>query len=292
MRSSRTARRKGVPSPRGKASRMRVHNGRLAGILALALLLAAALIGAIPRAAAVTDPAAADAAAPLPTGSDGELIRYGRSLIVDTQKLAGQYVTAGMSCAACHIDAGTKAHGGSFLGVSAKFPQWNGRAKRYITLEDRLDECFLYSMNGTPPAPNSREIVAMSAYIAWLSRGAPVGVGFPNQGFVTVHAPSPPDRVAGAKLYAAQCAMCHGADGAGNAAASIPPLWGSASFNDGAGMNTKMPAFVKANMPLGKGGSLTDQEAVDVSAFVLSHPRPHFDATRAITFPPQPASFF
>jgi thiosulfate dehydrogenase len=57
-------------------------------------------------------------------------------------------------------------------------------------------------------------------------------------------------------------------------------------------MNTKMASFVKANMPLGRGGSLTDQQAADVSAFVLSHPRPHFDGTRTIVFPPEPANFF
>lgn len=245
-----------------------------------------------PAATALTDPAAAAAAAPIPSGRDGDIIRYGRSLITDTQKYAGKYVRAQMSCAACHIDGGTKAHGGSLLGAYATFPQWNGRAKRFITLNDRLQECFLYSMNGTPPAGSSREIVAMVAYIAWLSRGAEVGKGFPGQGFVTIHAPKPPDKSAGAKVYAAQCAACHGANGAGNSSAKFPPLWGPASFNDGAGMNTKMAAFVKSNMPLGRGGSLTDQQAADVSAYVLSHPRPHFDGRRTISFPPQPAGFF
>lgn len=33
-------------------------------------------------------------------------------------------------------------------------------------------------------------------------------------------------------------------------------------------------AFIKANMPLGKGGSLTDQEAWDVSAYMNHQPRP------------------
>jgi thiosulfate dehydrogenase len=255
----------------------------------LAIFAIATLNAALATPAA---PAAAAASAPIPSGPDGDLIRYGRALIVDTQKYAGHYITAGMSCAACHIDAGTKPHGGSLLGVYANFPQWNKRAKRFITLEDRLDECFLYSMNGRPPAPNSREIVAMTAYIAWLSRGSEVGKGFPDQGFVTVHAAKAPDKAAGATVYAAQCAACHGANGAGNAAADFPPLWGAKSFNDGAGMNTKMAAFVKANMPLGRGGSLSDQEAADVSAYVLSHARPHFDAKRTIAFPPEPAAFF
>jgi thiosulfate dehydrogenase len=33
-------------------------------------------------------------------------------------------------------------------------------------------------------------------------------------------------------------------------------------------------AFIKANMPLGKGGSLTDQEAWDVAQYMNSHERP------------------
>lgn len=33
-------------------------------------------------------------------------------------------------------------------------------------------------------------------------------------------------------------------------------------------------AFIKANMPLGKGGTLTDQEAWDVAFYMNSHERP------------------
>ena len=257
---------------------------------ALAVLIAIITLHSGPS-LAVTDPAMA-AKAPIPSGAEVDFIRYGRSLIMETPKLAPQYVNAGMSCSACHIDGGTKPQGGSLLGVYAKFPQWNKRAKRFITLQDRLQECFLYSMNGYAPPPNSREIIAMTAYIAFLSRGAEVGKGFPNQGFVTLHASKPSDKRAGARIYSARCAACHGANGAGNPAANFPPLWGAKSFNDGAGMNTKMGAFVKANMPLNAPGSLTDQEAADVSAFVLSHPRPHFDPHRVVSFPPKPAGFF
>jgi thiosulfate dehydrogenase len=240
---------------------------------------------------AASDPAQSAATAELPSGSDGALIRYGRSLITDTRKFAGSYITADMSCSACHISGGTVPHGGSLLGTYARFPQWNSRAKRFITLQDRLAECFLYSMNGRPPPYTSREMIAMVAYIAFLSKGAPVGSGFPGQDFVTVVAAKPGNAAAGAKIYATQCSACHGADGSGDHGA-FPPLWGAKSFNDGAGMNTKMARFVKANMPLGRGGTLSDQEAVDVSAFVLSHARPHFDRNRTIAFPDHRAGFF
>ena len=35
-------------------------------------------------------------------------------------------------------------------------------------------------------------------------------------------------------------------------------------------------AFVKSSMPLGQGGSLSDQEAFDVAAFFTRQPRPDF----------------
>jgi cytochrome c len=54
-----------------------------------------------------------------------------------------------------------------------------------------------------------------------------------------------------------------------------------------------MSAFVRYNMPYGGPPNvLSKQEAYDVSAFVLSHPRPHFDKTRLISFPAQQAGTF
>ena len=67
------------------------------------------------------------------------------------------------------------------------------RARRFITLQDRLGEGFLYSMNGRPPASTSREMIAMVAYLAFIWRGAVDGKGFPDQGFVTVKATAPPN---------------------------------------------------------------------------------------------------
>jgi thiosulfate dehydrogenase len=61
--------------------------------------------------------------------------------------------------------------------------------------------------------------------------------------------------------------LCHGADGAGQRTrdgyAVFPALWGPQSFNWGAGMEriSTAAAFVKANMPLGLPGTLTDQQA-------------------------------
>lgn len=234
-----------------------------------------------------------NAAATFPPGPEGELVRYGHDLIADTPRLASHNITAQMSCSACHVADGRQPHAGSFLGTYARFPQWSKRANRFILLQDRLAECFLYSMNGKPPAYYSKEMVAMTAYIAWLSRGAPTSEGFPDQDPVVLKAGLQPDAGAGAQLYAARCVQCHGVDGAG-AGLRYPPLWGPKSFNDGAGMShvNRLAPFIRVAMPQNSPGTLTDQQALDVAAFILSKPRPHFKKSRLVDFPAQRADYF
>ncbi|MGT2493202.1 c-type cytochrome [Cupriavidus basilensis] len=93
-----------------------------------------------------------------------------------------------------------------------------------------------------------------------------------------------PDRVHGKAVYAAQCASCHGAEGQGTKNPQggyiFPPVWGKDSFNVGAGMARMYTAaaFVKHNMPLGQGGTLSAQDAVDVAAYFTQQPRPDYAA--------------
>jgi thiosulfate dehydrogenase len=185
--------------------------------------------------------------------------------------------------------------GGSFVGLYGRFPQWNKRSHRVIALQDRIAECFLYSMNGRPPAYSSREMIAVVSYIAWLSRGTKVGASQPQADRFIEPLPSPsPDTVHGAAIYAQKCEMCHGANGAGVSTA-FPPLWGATSFNTGAGMAhiDRMTGFVHYNMPQNAPGTLSLQDAYDVSAFVLQHGRPHFQGqTLIILSSPRPAKYF
>ncbi len=229
----------------------------------------------------------------LPPGALGAEIRYGRELVMETRRLLPHDVGAKMDCAACHIDGGTRPRGGSFIGTYAAFPQWNKRAHRVIALQDRIAECFLYSMNGKPPAYSSREMIAMTAYIAWLSRDeAVLRPSARGQSFKIPLPSGTPDRRAGAALYAQRCSACHGATGAG--AGPFPPLWGAGSFNDGAGMAhlDRMTGFVYYNMPKNAPHTLTKQEAYDVAGFVLSHERPGFRKRALVTFPSVPAEYF
>lgn len=101
----------------------------------------------------------------------------------------------------------------------------------------------------------------------------PEGSGIPK-----IPSSRKPDPEAGKALYAASCAACHGANGQG--IGNFPPLWGPESFNVAAGMarmNTTA-AFIKWNMPLGQGGSLSYEEAYDLAAYILSHERPDYAA--------------
>jgi thiosulfate dehydrogenase len=264
-------------------------------VIVIAVLAGAAVSCALHQTSEslATDQARVNAAATIPPGPDGQLIRYGRDIIVSTPAFAGSYITARMSCGACHPHGGTVAHQGSFIGTYAKFPQWNKRSGRFIALQDRIAECFLYSMNGHPPAYYSREMIAITAYIAWLSRGSKVGEGFASEGPLKIAAAQSPNRAHGATVYAAQCMRCHGADGNGNGSA-IPPLWGAQSFNDKAGMARmdRIAPFVYAAMPADKPGTLKVQDAFDVAAFVLAKARPHFNKQRRIRFPTEPSGFF
>ncbi len=234
------------------------------------------------------DPAA------LPAGPVGKSIAYGHELIVRTKQRMRGYVRADMQCDACHLAAGTQPRGGSFIGTYARFPQWNRRSHRVIALQDRIAECFLYSMNGKPPAYNSKPMIAIVAYIAWLSRKTPVGA--PQAASDRYIEPLPsgsPDVAHGALLYAQKCSVCHQRNGRGLSGA-FPPLWGARSFNRGAGMAhiDRMTGFVRYNMPQDAPGSLSLHDAYDVAGYVLSQRRPGFRRSVLVVTPSLPASFF
>jgi thiosulfate dehydrogenase len=167
------------------------------------------------------------------------------------------------------------------VGVPRSFPQFNARAGRVITLQDRIQECFVRSENGEPLDYNGGEMRAILQYIDWVSQPRPRELPFRGRGFIKLPNLTP-DPVHGAAVYSAQCAGCHGSQGEGSAPL-FPPLWGGHAFNDGAGMHTvsKMAAFVQQNMPQNRKGILSAQEAYDVSAYVHLQPRPAFNKAYA-----------
>ena len=125
---------------------------------------------------------------------------------------------------------------------------------------------------------NSDELEAMVAYFAYISEGVPIGAKREWAGTSDMKNVPIPNVADGEELYAQSCIACHAADGAGTGANTGPALWGDNSFNDGAGMArmSKMAGYIQNNMPIGAAGTLTDQEAADLAAFILSQDRPEW----------------
>lgn len=53
----------------------------------------------------------------IPPTPEGDEIRLGYHLIVNTQKYAKSFVGNGLSCSNCHLDAGRKVGAGTYVGV-------------------------------------------------------------------------------------------------------------------------------------------------------------------------------
>ena len=212
-------------------------------------------------------------------GSDAQrdLVTQGKLIFDHTPDYAGAWVGNSLSCADCHLRSGTQPWSSPMIDLAPLFPRYNKRAGRVITLQQRLQECFVRSENGAPPPVDSHTIQALVAYIASLSTKDEKHGAFPGRGLVKLPAlTGDPSR--GATLYASSCAACHGAEGQGLAPV-FPPVWGPQAYNEGAGMNNpaKMAAFVIHNMPQNHPGSLTPQQAFDVAAFIHSQPHPKFN---------------
>ncbi|MHB1117245.1 c-type cytochrome [Sideroxydans sp.] len=242
-----------------------------------------ALAGDAGKAAAPFTPPSEES---MPSGPMGDAIRYGHQLTTQTQVYAKKYVGNELNCTSCHLNGGRTPNAAPWVGIWGVFPEYRTRNAQVNTLQDRVNDCFQRSMNGKPLPVDSKEMNGILAYMWWLSKDVPTGVDVAGRGFKRIKAERAPDTAKGKAIYAEKCSACHGADGQGMKGPEgeymFPALWGPKSFNIAAGMarlNTAA-AFVKANMPLGQGGSLTDQEAYDVAAYFTQQPRPDYAAKK------------
>jgi thiosulfate dehydrogenase len=227
----------------------------------------------------------------LPNDEESNLIRYGREIIVNTSLFFGPKgkiaaITNGMNCQNCHIDAGERSFAGCFSAVASTYPKYRDRSGRIESIEFRINDCMLRSLNGKGIDSLTREMQAMVAYLKWVGKEVPKnkkpkGAGLEDLAFLD----RATDPQKGKQVFLSKCMSCHGENGQGilNHDSSFylyPPLWGPNSFNVGAGLYriTRLASFVKNNMPFGLAShnspQLTDEEAWDVAAFVISQPRP------------------
>jgi thiosulfate dehydrogenase len=210
-------------------------------------------------------------------------VRRGRALLAHTRDSLPSYVANRLQCVSCHVADGTRKDALSLIGVYSRFPQYRSRSGRVDMIEDRINDCFERSMNGRAIDRSGQDMRDLVAYMAFLSRGVPVGAQVDGQS-VPMLDPVAGDTVRAVPLYASSCAPCHGTDGLGTNAA--PPLWGPHSFTVGAGMaRVRMAAaFIRVAMPQHQPGTLTPQQAFDLATYINTRPRPDF-AQKALDWP-------
>jgi L-cysteine S-thiosulfotransferase len=75
------------------------------------------------------------------------------------------------SCADCHGDART-----SMKGVAARYPSFDPAKGRPISLEQRINGCRLNQQKAPTLAWESRDLLALTAYVARQSRGLPIEI--------------------------------------------------------------------------------------------------------------------
>ena len=83
---------------------------------------------------------------------------------------------AGKACADCHDDART-----SMKGVAARYPAFDKALGRPVNLEQRINLCRVQNQQATPLAYESRDLLALTAFVAQQSRGATISTDLDPQ---------------------------------------------------------------------------------------------------------------
>lgn len=214
------------------------------------------------------------------------------------------YVTTVTACSSCHFTGGHVPFGSPVYQSPSKYkpdPE-TGRGPYFRPLgyhrdlEDSVIDCFRNCMNAErAPAKDDPVMVALVDYIRWVSDGVtdpemredwtqlPPEAG-PRLPFIEGVATMRANPARGAGLYDNRCASCHDEDapGAGEyrfgeERPRVPALWGiQDGYSRGAAFyrNGVLAAFVQKHMPYGDPETLSDQNALDIAAFINAPDKP------------------
>ena len=232
----------------------------------------------------------------------------GKELIHSTYRYLGAESTARaanglpfvgnkLGCTNCHLGDGTQPNASPLIVVAQKYAApglFNSRSNAMLDVPGRVNGCFERSLAGQPLPRDSQWMKDIVAYIDFLGTGIQPGYTFkqvPGQEFPAV-APltRAADAVRGKQIYNDNCAECHQDNGNGewNAAqkrADTPAVWGNNSFGQmsGAGRLATLATVVYGTMPRDRvnvtdpSSRLSQADAWDVSAYLLSNPHPFND---------------
>jgi thiosulfate dehydrogenase len=197
----------------------------------------------------------------------------GLAILTHTRDSLRSYVGGNLNCTSCHLEEGRRANAAPLVGVFARYPKYMDRSGAVVPIEDRINYCFTRSLAGSKLPSDSREMQDIVAYLAFISQGVPNGEHVRGESMPKMPALKG-DSMLGHALFTDNCARCHGNNGSGMGV--IPALWGPKSFSIGASMARleRAASFIRHNMPFDHPGTLTDQQAFDVAAYVTAMSRP------------------
>ena len=125
--------------------------------------------------------------------------------------------SAGRACADCHGDARD-----TMKGVAARYPVFDAGVGRPVNLEQRINTCRRDRQQAPPLAWESRELLALTTYVARQSRGIPIAVA--------TDARTQPFLDAGRAIFERRqgqlnlsCAQCHDANWGRQLAGNVIP---------------------------------------------------------------------
>ena len=101
---------------------------------------------------------------------DDDATNPGMLWVLDGEALwSAKAGAANRSCADCHGDARQ-----SMRGVAARYPAFDAARGKPLNLEQRIDACRVERQKAPPFAYESKDLLALEAYVARQSRGLPI----------------------------------------------------------------------------------------------------------------------
>jgi sulfur-oxidizing protein SoxA len=103
---------------------------------------------------------------------DDDMANPGMLWVLDGEALWSRKAgAAGRSCFDCHGDARS-----SMKGVAARYPAFDAARARPVNLEQRINLCRTRQQQAPPLAYESKELLALTAYVGRQSRGLPIEI--------------------------------------------------------------------------------------------------------------------
>lgn len=251
-----------------------------------AALVIAAACGKTDTTPATTVAAAPDTTLAAPAESllakepNAASIARGMALLTATRDSLPSHVGNDLRCTSCHLNQGRKPFALPLVGVTNRYPAMWVRTGKEATVEERVNDCVVRSLNGKALDAKGTDMRDIVAYLTWISKDLAKG---PHKGLGVDSVPLlPADTVRGKTQFALYCQRCHGANGEGGKSLGVqnpgPPLWGKGSFGVASefARQTTVASFMHHHMPFDAPGFVADSISNDIAGWLLSRPRTDF----------------